>query len=223
MRLVQESELAVKRSPSPRVRFETDFMKIATLDKSVDLQSILSTLSVMEAGGSAHQEPEIQISTSAQETLSLSTEQGESDNNQTVTAPDTAPSEPKPAVPAEPEITNIRSNWEDVCRTLKGKHPSLGVFLAEGYPRELDGNKLVVVLDEDNGFHIEQLRKEDGKVRKAIKDALGMELTVRFVSGQIPGGGKAGQAKTGSSVMEKAKQDNPVIKDFLDRIDGQPM
>lgn len=223
MRLVQESELAVKRSPSPRVRFETDFMKIATLDRSVDLQSILSALSMLEAGGSARQEPDIQISTSAQETLSLNTEEEELDNNQVNTAPETAPSEPEPEVPAEPEIDKIRGGWESVCQTLKGKHPSLGVFLAEGYPKALDGDKLTVVLDEDNGFHIEQLRKEDGKVRKAIKDALGMEVKVQFVTGQIPGGGKTGESKTRTSVMEKAKQENPAIKDFLDRIDGQPM
>ena len=223
MRLVQESEVAVRRSPAPRVRFETDFMKIATLDNSVDLQSILSTLSVLEAGGSARQEPEIQISTSAQETLSMNTEDEKPGNMAVSAAPETAPSAPAPSASTEPEIAEIRSGWGDVCKTLKGKHPSLGVFLAEGYPKELDGSKLVVVLDQDNGFHIEKLRKEDTKVREAIKDALGMDVTVQFVSGQIPGEGKPGAASSEASAMEKAKQENPVVKDFLDRIDGQPM
>ncbi len=219
MRLVQESEMAVRRSPAPRVRFETDFMKIATLDKSVDLQSILSTLSVLEAGGSARQELEIQISTSAQETLSMNTEDEKPANKAVSAAPETAPSALAPAASTKPEIAEIRSRWGEVCQTLKKKHPSLGAFLAEGYPKELDGNKLTVVLDEDNGFHIEQLRKDDTKVREAIKDALGMDVTVQFVSGQIPGEGKTGVA----SAMEKAKQENPTIKDFLDRIDGEPM
>ena len=82
---------------------------------------------------------------------------------------------------------------------------------------------LVIVLDEGNGFHLEQLKKEEAKVRQAIRDTVNSDPMLKFTLGKVPANAKAanGVAPTKESVMEQARKANPSIDEFIKRIDGQ--
>jgi DNA polymerase-3 subunit gamma/tau len=223
LRLVQESEVAVKRSPAPRIRFETDFLKIATLDASVNLDTLLSKLSTLSAGASDYREPIPPEPTIAQSKLPLTEKSIELPLKSTVIEKPVPPTEPKPNQTTIPELALFRESWGDICHALEDQHPSLAAFLLESYPLELHNNLLTVVLDESNGFHLEQLRKEMTKVKKAIREVTGVELALEFTLGQLPPEAKTQRIGKPSppATLEKVRQENPVVDNFLKRIDGQ--
>jgi len=225
LRLVQESELAVKRSPAPRIRFETDFMKIATLDASVDLETLLSKLSAMGEGGV---DPSDLCEPEPLATQSMLPIAGEPTQQAAGPPPmDTFTAKPAPAEePASmPELQVFQERWTDICKALGKESPSLGAFLQEGYPVDVQDNTLTVVLDEGNGFHLEQLKKEEQKVKQAIRDTVNAKPVLRFILGQIPSNAKAnaGGKASSTSTMEQVQKENPTIDSFIKRIDGQPI
>jgi DNA polymerase-3 subunit gamma/tau len=225
LRLVQDSELAVKRSPAPRIRFETDFLKVATLDSSVDLQTLLTKLDSLGEGISEGVERLPQDSAAAQSMLPM--------DDQPAAKLDTAaeaPSVTKPPKSLEnqasmPELAVFQEHWEAIGKALGEQHPFLGIALGESYPTDVQGKTLTVVLEEHNGFHLEQLRKGVEKVQEAIGKHVGVSPVLDFVQGELPeevaskGRGKAGR----QSVIEKVRKESPAIRSFLDRIDGKEL
>jgi DNA polymerase-3 subunit gamma/tau len=223
LRLVQESEVAVKRSPAPRIRFETDFLKIATLDTSVNLETLLSKLSNLAASAPDYRESFSPEPATSQSTLFGTDKPIESPPKAMVIEKPVVPAAPKPNQETPPELDLFRKSWGDICHALEDQHPSLAAFLQEAYPLELQNNMLKVVLDESNGFHLEQLRKEMAKVKKAIREVTGVELVLEFTLGQLPPEAKTNRIRKPSTqtTFEKVRQENPVVDNFLNRINGQ--
>jgi len=228
LRLVQESELAVKRSPAPRIRFETDFMKIATLDASVDLDALLAKLSSLGEGAVVR--PELPMTESPVSQSKLPIDESSKPGMSRPPIRETGPVKSSPeAVPgAMPEVAVFQARWGEICETLAKEHPSLGAFLREGRPTALEDKTLTIVMDQGNGFHIEQLTKEDTKVRNAIQEAVSVKPLLKYVLGQLPPEASADTSarvspKPAKSVMEQARKNNPTIDSFLKRIDGQPL
>jgi DNA polymerase III gamma/tau subunit len=222
LRLVQESEVAVKRSPAPRIRFETDFLRIATLDASVNLDTLLSKLSSLAAGVSNFREPYPAAVTAAQSKLPMAEKSWETTSKPMAFEKNATAVEPKPIAPLTPELAIFREKWGDICHVLSDQYPSLGAFLRDGYPQELRNNLLMIVLDESNGFHLEQLRKEMAKVKRVILEVTGVEPALEFTLGQLPPEAKTLrlQKPLPQSNLDKARQENPAINNFMKRIDG---
>lgn len=225
MRLVQESELAVKRSPAPRIRFETDFMKIATLDASVDLDALLAKLSSLGEGSLVSPEPSESEPPVLQSKLPIDQSPYPDVAKPPVVESPTVKSTPEAVTDAMPELEVFQARWGEICEALAQASPSLGAFLREGHPTNLEDKTLTIVMDQGNGFHIEQLKKEDIKVRKAIQETVNAKPVLNYVLGQLPAEAKARtRAKPSTrSVMDQARKENSTIDSFLKRIDGQPL
>jgi DNA polymerase-3 subunit gamma/tau len=225
LRLIQDAELAVKRSPAPRIRFETDFMKIATMDASVDLDTLLKKLDSLGDGSSEGVEPSEPEPPALQSKLPIN----ESPNPTASKPPtmETFTATVPPAAPpdATPGLELFRSKWNAICDALSKDYPSLGAFLREGHPSEFHDKTLTITMDEGNGFHIEQLKKEDAKVRKAIQDMVHAKPILKYVLGQVPSEAKADNAVKPSTetIIDQVRKKNPSIDSLLKRIDGQPL
>lgn len=153
--------------------------------------------------------------------------------------------QPQP-LPAEPESPNplpdsntadmngILSSWTGVINYVKAKKISVGSYLEEGTPVNLEADTLSIGIPKEFSFHKEMLEVPENRrlIDEAVREVMKLDLKVAFtliepVNMQErvlnTNSGKGDEEAEGLPTPEEAKKsdDDPIIKLALEVFDGQ--
>ncbi len=108
-----------------------------------------------------------------------------------------APAAPAVAAVGEPDAAAIRRQWSTVLDRVRERSRSLAVMLAGAVVRTVDGGTLL--LNHESAPLAKRLNEQRNTdvVEEALKDALGVDLKVRFEVGSPADAGTAGAVAAG--------------------------
>jgi len=179
LKLLTESEAAVRRSGNPRLMVETLLLRWAMMDRTVDLAEVLS--GGQRGGGAAGQGPAAPASGGGRVATRDTPAVGPA---ATPPAPDLsrAPVAPPPTGPAA-----FAQLWPAIIAELRGRSRFLGEALAATTPSEVENGVLGVVLAESNPLFAERLQAQAAVVEEVIGRFTGqvVRLRVRETQGDL--------------------------------------
>jgi DNA polymerase III subunit gamma/tau len=197
LRLLAESEGAIRRSANPRLIVETLLLRWTMLDRMVDLAQVLGEGS---RGESAERTPRPAPAAPG------------------APAPPTAPAarsapgdSPPAAIPAQLEA--IRASWPDLVREVRERSRFLGEALSHTTPAALDLPWLTVVLAEPNSLFAEALQAQAQVVEEALSQSIGEAIRLRVTEAAPAGGAAPAPRRKLSEASIKADR----LKDFRAR------
>jgi len=188
LRLLTESEAAIRRSNNPRLVVETLLLRWAMLDRMVDLQQVLAGAPVapVPAPPPAARPPPVRrpppVASSAPPEPAAARAAPQ--------APDT-PSSPAPGpTGVAPEARALCEAWPAIVAEVRSASRFLGEALAATSPGAVERPWLTVTLTEPNPLFAERLQAQAGIVEEVLRRATGEGLRLR-VTEAGGGGGEA--------------------------------
>ena len=204
LRILLDTGPRMRRSPHSRVHLELALAEMAALPRSVELARLLERLG---PGGCCEAKPQgAGASASEAGTQAPGAEAGAPGDHREPRASDAAahPKAPrKPAAGAAPgdsQPHSLQADWERLLGLMRQGRAFLASCLHESRAVEIAEGRLIVHLDDPNGFKREQLEKPTNRrqVLRWIEEAFGQPLGIKFVDAAAASqAGKAPEAEAG--------------------------
>jgi DNA polymerase-3 subunit gamma/tau len=221
LRLLADSETAIRRSVNPRLVVETLLLRWTMLDRIVDLAQVLSGApgSAGPGGGAApprasssarsttpgaRSGPPASVGVPAPPTRGPSPSSGASP-----AAPGSAsPAAPGPATATADSIPaaleSVRSAWPELVAEVRARSRFLGEALAATVPAGLDPPWLTVELAEPNPLFSERLQQQARAVEEVLEQGLGKPVRLRVVEAATTAASSVGLPRKLSDAALKA-------------------
>jgi len=193
IKILSETEYAIKRSPNPRLKLEMAIVKILKLDRSVTFEDVISQLRQLQGQQDViTTSPAAEISGNKKTDLFISPAKAKG-NGGTVSYNSTHSETSTPVVsqPSTNEETrneevvlsleDIKSNWASIIAEVKKKRIALGFFLQEGVPVGLEGEILEIYFPKKNGFHLNSVDRGKEVIQRVIQTLLGARVKLKLV------------------------------------------
>jgi DNA polymerase-3 subunit gamma/tau len=222
--ILADYKWAVKQGQDPVYAFETSLVKLATLDRAVAIETLLSKL----PDGSMPRPAALPAVRSS----AKSTKSEEAPKNQVETksakvdSDDVEPDmeQPKPiksAISGSLSIEFILENWSGYCEQIKAARKTTWGYLSLCAPTNLDGNILTITADNAHKFQLEQLGKSDNKrfIEDSLKAFFNMDITIKLIGGE--GGSKGISGIKSTSDPNKLFEESPEARELFDSLGGE--
>ena len=198
--LITETEISLKRTTNPRLKFEFALLKMVKMESGVELAQLLEQLDAIQhlpatvgvpsepapktktaqskpvQPGKTTQSPVgSRIAERRQQILSSvakkETSAANTDSNQ------------KKTTAANKELTyqNIQSIWPAVIEEIRKKRLTLGIFLSEGTLHSLKNGILEMAFSSENNFHSNTVMKSHAFVEETVKAISGGRIKLRCI------------------------------------------
>jgi DNA polymerase-3 subunit gamma/tau len=236
IQIVSDAELAIKRSPNPRIRLELCIIKLIKLDRSVTLDDIINRLS--KPGGQpelSSQSPDSSSSLSPLKneksvpTVAAAETQKKNLSYPSPTNPDqglvveekTSPSESENVERIPASLEQFKRRWEEIVRFVQTRRLYVSVFLKEGQPLRFEENILEVGFSEENGFQIEAIKRNKEVVLQAIQEIMGVTVAVKFVRSRLDQAKPEEAGKSDEQQKPQSPEVDPMVERIIKIFDGE--
>jgi DNA polymerase-3 subunit gamma/tau len=204
----------IKNSDNPRALLEASMLRLALSEHFMDVNELLSQLNASGA----------QRSRSGGRTVKKKRVEPPIENKVHTTLV-----EDKPAVQTEPvtegpvesagvvDIELIRTNWQAILASVKGKNVATGGFLDAAEPADWHNNVLTVSFPQSAGFARQMCENREEQIETLLSEAIGTETKVQFESS--PDQADISQARQETTAANKKKKDealnDPAVRTLL--------
>jgi DNA polymerase III subunit gamma/tau len=233
LRLLADSETAIRRSANPRLIVETLLLRWAMLDRIVDLAEVLGAGSrsgaVGGASGSSGPGRGPVTRPASAGSAATSSEAPSAPRSALTGVPSQGPSAAAAAatvveaIPAALEA--VRVAWPDLVAQVRARSRFLGEALAATVPTGLDLPWLTVELAEPNPLFAERLQAQARAVEEVLERALGQPLRLRVneatagTSAPAPAPGKLSEAALKADRLRAFRSKDPSLDTAADALD----
>jgi DNA polymerase-3 subunit gamma/tau len=248
--ILTRAEQAMKRSLSPRIFLELNYLKAARVKERIDVGDILEKIRALEKklGGKGHQRSGdasgrgedsrtvresrgpaiVERATTGTTAPRKGIEQGDPALVPPVTQRD---EEIKTGTIAAGNVTvsgkdvveRVRELWHEILERVAKVKPLLKSCLLEGSPVQCEDGVLCVQFGEDFSFHCESLENTRNKqlVKRVLSEKLGQDIGVKFeVKEGIKGAKEIGKRAASRKDMKNLKKD-PLIQSAIEMFNAQ--
>jgi DNA polymerase-3 subunit gamma/tau len=178
LRLLGESEAAIRRSVNPRLVVETLLLRWTMMDRIVDLEEVLGQTG-RRSDGQADRSASVGQRPAASASTTSSTRSA---------APGRLSAGPSDRL--SPSLEPIQAAWPDIVAEVRERSRFLGEALAATSPCALETPWLSVALAEPNSLFAERLQAQAAAVEEVLHRATGAALRLR-VTEAVPDPGEA--------------------------------
>ena len=206
LRIMLDAAARMRRSAHGRVHLEVALVEMAALPRSVDLGSVLEKLRKDTGGSTKDSDGSTRSGAAPARASGGSTETGDGSTRATGVAD-----------------ADQQAAWDRVLSKVRGERAFLGSCLHDSRVVGIDSGRVLVVLDDINGFKREQVEKPANRrfVLRIMEEVFGRPVGFRLVGGadapkrDVPkrvdaSAGSASSAVGGaSSVAERAGEAEP--------------
>jgi DNA polymerase III subunit gamma/tau len=221
LRLLTDSEAAIRRSANPRLVVETLLLRWAMMDRTVDLETVLAAAATSPAvpgrlppsSGPAPRRPAVETP------AERSTEVGGA------TRPTLAPAPAGAAPPATPSPSSapLPELWPDIVAEVRARSRFLGEALAATAPGSVQEGVLEVVLGEPNPLFAERLQTEARAVEEVVRrlsgQAIRLRVTERSGEGAVPRPRQLTEATLKADRLRGFRAKDPSLDTAADALD----
>ncbi len=184
LRLLQEAETSIRRSPNARLYVETLLLQWALLDRTVEIADVLAAIKDRGGSGSAGRDPRPDPpppprSTSRTGGRRVLARETPPSAPPTAAQPEAAPSPARPA--GGPTHGWLVSQWESFLDHVGKRNPMVKEMLSHARPTALEGDG-EVRLEVEGDLPLEGLNRNKHVVRDALSTLLGVQARVTFAT-----------------------------------------
>ena len=245
LQMLLDLEADLRRSAQPRFRVEIALVRAARMGRAIDVATLLRKLEAMPAQPSPT--PASSSSTRPSSSPVPSTQRSAGQARPTATdSPPPAPARQTPTVSQAPPAPDrsppaeaapapfgpvdaqaVKDAWRRIVDGVRQAHTSLGSFLQEGQPGQVEGHVLRILFAEAGRFNMTQVEKNRAIVEEICEQVLGVRLRVQCAIGSseaAPGAAVDGPSRGAGSGSQDRKSDtqvDPAVKSVLDTFDGE--
>lgn len=190
LHMLQEAETGIRRSANARLQVESLLLRYTLLDRTVDLQAVLTALS--GPGGVVAAAAEGEGATNAP--APRRARRGEVLRD-AAPAPAPAPAAPRTAVDrpggegTPPDTAQLAAGWPEVVDAIRARRPLVAAALEHAVPAGVEGTAVTLRVSESD-VHLEGLERNRAEVEKGLASVFGVRLSVTY----RPAGGTADAA-----------------------------
>ncbi len=199
LRLLTESEIAIRRSTNPRLVVETLVLRWTMLDRLVDLEQVLGAISRGDpAAPPVLRAPPTQPTQVPRRALPPLARDSATIAPSDLSGGLDIPAPPPPAVSAGTvpvTLDALREAWPDIVLEVRGSTRFLGEALAGAAPSALEVPWLTVALLEPNPLFAERLRAQAPAVEEVLRRVTGEPLRLRVTEAQSASSARPAQPR----------------------------
>lgn len=221
IKVCADAENLMRRSANARLHLEVAIIKLIKMNRSLRLSQILEQLQVKK--------------NSSSEALTPAAVQPPP--RFAVPPPAASVPLPKPrAVHNDPALVSggetgvvlslqdLQERWPEITEKIAGKKIAIGCILQQGWPLQMEGNRLEVGFSPQNSFHMSSLETNREAVHTMLYELLGVRLRVSGVRDEnnlIPKGKSAATPPDRKSEFEKIKLENDLLQKLVQTFDAE--
>jgi DNA polymerase-3 subunit gamma/tau len=221
IRIVTDTRVALKQSVNPRLPLELAVVKMIKLDRTVDIEDLLSRLESLGGGGVVKND----ISASPVIGENDSSADGEEQKPDILERknPDDGRKSPKENEKKSPVmLEEVQDQWDEILHRIKHKKITVGSFLQEGILLSAEGNTVEIGFGLSNGFHIDAIMRSKEMVSEVLREVLGRNVEFRCVKRDLPQREAISSSKEGKEdYLKKLGEEDPVIKKIVTDFDAE--
>jgi len=184
LKLLTDSEAAVRRSANPRLVVETLLLRWAMMDRTVDLEAVLAGGAASPPAPAAPARGSAAPARRAVQSPAPERDTGGGGNRPAVAPP---PPAGAPSAAASPSSAPLAELWPDIVAEVRSHSRFLGEALAATSPKSAQDGVLDVVLGEPNPLFAERLQTEARAVEDVIRRLSGQGVRLRVTEGSPEG------------------------------------
>jgi DNA polymerase III gamma/tau subunit len=211
IRIVSDTRVALKQSVNPRLPLELAVVKMIKLDRTVDIEDLLSRLESLGGGGVVKND----ISASPVIGENDSSADGEEQKPDILERknPDDGRKSPKENEKKSPVmLEEVQDQWDEILHRIKHKKITVGSFLQEG----------ILLSAEGNTVHIDAIMRSKEMVSEVLREVLGRNVEFRCVKRDLPQREAISSSKEGKEdYLKKLGEEDPVIKKIVTDFDAE--
>jgi DNA polymerase III subunit gamma/tau len=214
LKLLGESEAQVRRSASPRLAVETLLLRWTLMDRTLDLEAVISGSSVRRPGDSG-------VGSGTRNPPSGSLPPAPASGPALA-----APAPPRPSAPLKMEFTleSLLAHWPELVVAGREESRFLGEALAAAQPRSVEPPHLLLAVAEGNPIHMEALARQREAVERLLAKAVGAEVRLALTDpatgeGSAPRPRRLSDADNRAERLELLKTRDPALEAAADSLD----
>jgi len=199
----------IKNSDNPRALLEASMLRLALSEHFMNVNELLSQLN----GSGAH------LRRPAGGTVKKKQTARPGQNKPPATLTEDAPpvqtdpvTEGRDVSTGPVDLELIRTNWQAILSTVKGKNAATGGFLDSAVPADWRDNVLTLSFPQSAGFAKHMCQNRARQIESLLSDAIGTETKVQFESS--PDQDDQARANTSKKNRDAALND-PAVKNLL--------
>lgn len=238
--LVSNAAQSLRDSPQPWIMLEATFLRLASMDRSVDLTALLDRIEGTLSGNPvstvssqprrSDPKPQSDSSTTEGATATVSSadagfpptdiyesEMGEGRSG--TGGGYRGKGERHSNTPEQAEA--VSRHWNDIIEEVRRRKVTLGAFLAEAELKGIEENKLVLAFTgENHNFHVNMVNRHVDLIRESTREIVGHAYGVRCIKvedrsgGGIDGGHK--KHDLNQKLLDRMCQQDPNLKKIVD-------
>ncbi len=200
----------VKNSDNPRALLEASMLKLALSEHFMNVNELLRQLN---GSGS-------QVSRPADSAVKKK-QTARRQNKVAATLTEDKPAvQPRPVTEGRVELTGavdielIKTNWQSILASVKGKNASTGGFLDSAEPACWRDSVLTLSFPQSAGFAKQMCEKRKGQIEQLLSEAIGAEIKVQFESSPDQSQGQRTITAANKKKRDEALND-PAVKTLL--------
>jgi DNA polymerase III subunit gamma/tau len=195
LRLLGESETAIRRSGNARLAVETLLLRWTLMDRTVNLEEVLAAGPRPEGGSPSRGRPATASRAPA--------------------APRPAPAPKAQSIESRLTIPGLQEAWETVVAQGREKSSFLGAALGAAVPIEVEGEIVTLSLAGENPIHREALERQRPIVEEILGGLSGRRVTVRLARAAPPVAearpARLTEAGMRAERLQKVRQKDPAL------------
>jgi DNA polymerase-3 subunit gamma/tau len=222
IKIVANTSNAIKRSVNKRIQLELAILKMIKLDKTVHIDELLSYLNNLK-----YESPIILQKNQQNDSINknpskspIINEDKPVDNIQKKEdKPDDNNQKNEDVGEQSVTIEDIAAKWMEVITQVKARKITLGSFLQEGFPVNINNNILEIGFGHANGFHIDAIMRSKNIVLEVFKAIFNIDIQLRCIKGDFPQLKKKSPKENKEEKLNALGEDDNVIKKLIDDFD----
>jgi DNA polymerase-3 subunit gamma/tau len=224
LRILSDTQNAVKRSVNTRFLLEVAMVKMVKMDQTVRIQDLIGQLKDMAAGVPSGTLKSVSpVSPGPPD----SPDEKEPVGNPEKMPPDPGEKPPGGADNKDPKkklitLEEVEARWDKVLEKIKHKRITLGSFIKEGVISGVTDNVIELRFGASNGFHIDSVLRSKAIVEEVLREVFGLGVTFRCVKAKADSvEPRLSPRKLKESRLKVLQDNNPLIKKIIDDFDAE--
>ena len=201
IKMANEAAQSLTRVENPRVHFELALLRMANLDRAVDLGALLQQLDELK------KKPPLE-----RQVAPLP-----------VAPPRVADRQPNTPAEGTPTVTleEVKRAWPQLVEEVRRRRIGLAVTLQEGEPSMVEGNTVEVTFRKDNGFHMQNVERGRTSIEEILAQLVGKRLRLRCVRDEHDA--PRPERPSPRQQLEEMVKTNPALKTLMEHLDTEPL
>lgn len=222
VQLIQESQIQLKRSFQPRLKFELLLLRLAQMPSVITVESIIKNWDKIKKKILNNSEKSLNPDDNVQNQKNIASDK-ESAIEKHERLENSLSKQPVQEISEEIDLEKIRELWKQCINLyIESRKTFLANQMSLGMPVKYEGNGIIKIgYSTENQFAADHLQKSTKEIEKYFSERLNKNIRIDTIAYQFETESKPKPVIPETVRFEDLLQNEPKIKDMMDKFDAK--